>query len=263
MKKLIISLALSICTMTALSTSIFANTIKTPEKTVPFTVNDTNFKTEYNCYLIDDTTFISEIDLDKILGSYQKDDSASYTINDSKGNPILFYPLRTTITENQGFVEWNNSTKSCNILVSKNQIFNVQNTTLTSEVYNIDKTPVNIDGTNTYLTIHSVAPVITIAENPDFAQKVNDVLIVPHTNAIAVYDNANKRTTREAFTHNVVINNYYEIVSSNNNQVVINLNTKVDKDNTITTATTTINIDFEKQSVKVLKWRGKYVKCLL
>ncbi len=253
MKKIIITATLCLTTILAMSTSVFADTINTTAKKVPFTVNDKVYDGEYDCYLVDGTTYISAEDLEDIFGDYQKELSQAYVMNETDGDKIIFFPLRSTVTANNGSVEWDSTTNSCNILVSKSDLYNNDDAVLTQEVYDLPKTPVNIDGTNTYLTIHSVAPKITIEEELLFTDKVNELLLAPQKNAISVYENASKKTTREAFTNNLIINNYYEVVSSDEDTAVINLITKVDKNGIVTQTTTTVNIDFENETVKSVK----------
>ncbi len=250
MKKLI-PVALFTAIMT---TSVFAGTIQTNEKVVPVTVNDEAFTGSYPAYLVNGTTLISSQDLTAITGSDARYGAQPFAAKNDAGETVVFYPLRQVVEGANGTVEWDESTMSCDITTTETSEELAEGVTLSESVLSTNgKIPVNIDGTNTYLTIESVAPVVTVEGDEDFSLKVNEVLLADQVYAFETLQNADKTTTKEVFKNELSIDTNYEVVSSEDGQVVIVLESVITENGDMSTTKTTINIDFNTKSVKVVK----------
>ncbi len=237
----------------SMSSTIFAGTIDTNAKIIPLTVNSQTFTGEYNAYLLDGTTFVSDEDLTTITGTDERFDSDKYLMADSEGQTIPFYPLRTVIENSDGTVEWDSENFACDIY-TQSEIYVIDGVNISDSILTTNgKLPVNIDGVNTYLTIESTAPVVTIEGNDSFATEVNEFLLRNQVTAYEVLQNSDKTVTKEVFTNNLTITNDYEILSSENGQVSIMLTSLVQENDNNYGTKTIINIDFNNETIKVTK----------
>ncbi len=250
MKKLIPTLLFS----TLMTTAVFAGTIQTDANTVPLTVNDQDFNGEYPAYLVDGTTLISDQDLTTIIGTTERFDTQAFVAKNDAGAKVVFYPLRAVIENSNGVVEWNADDMSCDITTGTTETSVIDGVTLSESILSTNgKIPVNIDGTNTYLTINSVAPVVAIDNDEEFALKANEMLMANQVKAFELLQSADKTTTKEVFTNELTIDSNYEILSNENGQVSIIIETVITNNDKMSKTETTVNIDFNTKSVKVTK----------
>lgn len=227
-------------------------------KVIPIKVNGVDYVGSYPAYLVDGTTYVSKPDLDSITGNTNFISTEVIAVDYGNNELNAFFPLRAEVEASNGVVNWDADNFSVEILNSYEAPLSADGVTISSTMFKTDgAVPVSIDGENTYLTINSIAPVVTVADDATFSAEVNELLSATQNYAISVFENADKTVTKEAFNNNTTIETNYSILSDEDGKTVIELTSKVIKNGSETVdagaVKTTVNIDFSNKTVKSVR----------